>query len=72
LVFTPKLKEVRVISPVRTRDVLFKATGFKAAVGLTSRLVVLNSRKADLMALPKRLRVNPLKWKGRQKPPKVS
>ncbi|HEX4924811.1 MAG TPA: MFS transporter [Bdellovibrionales bacterium] len=64
MIFTPKLKEVRVISPVRTRDVLIKASGFKSAVGLTSRLVVLNGRKASFMALPKR--INPLKWKMRK------
>jgi MFS family permease len=51
IIFTPKLKEVRVISPVRTRDVLYKATGFKAAVGLTSRLVVISTGSSKIISI---------------------
>jgi MFS family permease len=41
LIITPRLKQVIDIAPVRARDVIFKATGFKSAWGLTSRLVIL-------------------------------
>lgn len=54
--FTPKLKEVRVISHVRTRDVLYKATGFKSAVGLTSRLVVLSPGGSKLISFQNRIK----------------
>lgn len=72
VVFTPKLQEVRVISPVRTRDILLKATGFKSAFGLGSRLVVLNARKPDLGAIQRKIRATSQRWKDRDKSPKVS
>lgn len=42
--FMPHIREVREIAPVRAKDVWLEATGFKSALGLTTRLVVFNTR----------------------------
>jgi len=44
LSFGLHLKEIRVISAVKARDILFKSTGFKSAMGMTSRLIILGRR----------------------------
>jgi predicted MFS family arabinose efflux permease len=45
-----QLQEVRVIAPVRTSEILFKASGFKSAMGLTSRVVFFARRPAAGLA----------------------
>jgi len=45
LLFGQKLEEVRVIAPVKASEVFLKATGFKSAMGMTSKLVVYGKRK---------------------------
>ena len=40
-VFGLKLKEILTVSQVKAKDLLLKVTGFRAALGMTSRLVVL-------------------------------
>jgi MFS family permease len=43
--FGNRLQEVRIVAPIRARDLLVKATGFKSATGMTSRLVIMQKFK---------------------------
>jgi len=46
--FMPKIQEVRIITPVKASNVFMKATGFRPAIGFTSRLVVFRKRPPKL------------------------
>jgi len=43
--FVPSIDEVRIISPVKTADVLIKAIGFRHVWGFTNRIVVFRRRR---------------------------
>ncbi len=43
-----RLKEVRVLGQIKTSEVYFKASGFKSAMGLTSKLVVFAKRRKQV------------------------
>ncbi len=45
--FVPAINEVRVIAPIKTVNVLFKAVGFRTAWGFTNRLVVFRKKKNE-------------------------
>jgi predicted MFS family arabinose efflux permease len=50
MLFGQKLREVRVIAPVKASEVFLKATGFKSAIGFTTRLVLAPVAKNETTA----------------------
>ncbi|MBK9294056.1 MAG: MFS transporter [Oligoflexia bacterium] len=44
-IFSTRIKEVKVLAPVKASEVFIKASGFKSTLGLMSRLIILDKKK---------------------------
>ncbi|MGE3975192.1 MAG: MFS transporter [Bdellovibrionales bacterium] len=45
MLFVPRINEVRIVAPVKASSVILKATGFRPALGFTSRLIIFRRKK---------------------------